>query len=536
MHGSRSINPLVGTALLVTTLALAIALAWPISQLIGGITESGATPDVILLQWLTDPMTQRVLLNTAAVTGLAVVLASLVALPGALLLSRHAAAVSGLLAVIGIVALTMPPLVTAIALDNVDDQLTASLSAPPMLGLAIVYALHYLPWLLFATWLTARRHAGPIDDTTRLLQVGRLTVMRRILLPAALPGWLFGVAMMALRIIEDSVTPQRLGIDDMLAPRLLAAMQDSGTLDSTVATLGLVLIMISMIVVVLTWRGLYRGTDRHPLDAHCRQHPAAPRRVHHWLGLLLLLALVLMPYVVLALHVDTTWVGHLRATGDSLVRAMLLPAMVCGLTLMISAVVLGGLTAYEHPIARFVHLLTWAILIIPTPVLAVLMLTDAGPGITPVTREAGTVLALALAVKLMPLAQVLVADRWRPLRTGLGELARVRRRGARRGGSGRLLSTLTPVLLATWCIGVIATLGDASTRAMLSPTIEPSLLLIASDGRAEAQAPAAAAALLLATMVGIMAAVSVRLLRGRRCRSLHHRRPRRTKQNSVDTQ
>ena len=312
MHAARQTTPLAGLALLLVALPLLGALAWPLAKIAASLTGSGQS-GVAALQALGDPDLQSAFLHSIAVAVAAAATASLFALPLAAFFARRSAAIAPLLALAAIISVAMPPLVTAAALDPAIATATAAIAAEPgtalaqfklLAVLALVSGLHYAPWLLFTTWLALRHSTGPLHDAGRMLRVGPIAVARRGARPAALPGCLVGLAGMMLRMLEAAATPQILGIDELLAPRLLQTLADAPA--AAVAT-ALLMTLCAAVVVLLTWRGLAQP----PVSRAVSDRPSGYQGVSLPAGLAAtaILAATLLPYIEFAQAAD--WVASL---------------------------------------------------------------------------------------------------------------------------------------------------------------------------------------------------------------------------------
>ncbi len=477
------IGSIVAAVLLVTALIL-----WPLSLLFADLLTADTTALAAIHTRLFDPSLQAAFLRTAAIALLACALASALAIPTALILMHGRPWLHAPFTLLGLLALAMPPMLTAAVLRQFD---TAYLQMAPQwltttgglgeaeLRLIIVYALHYLPLLLLT--LTAAHRDTLLDATDAARAVGARgwTTLRRVMLPMALPGYLLGVTLMLLRMLEDAATPLVLGIDGMLAPRVLAGLLERSAGQAGALIDAALLTAVTGIIVLLAWQILQRPM---PVGGVPPRTPAARRTsgATMVIGLTIsamVVALALLPYaglVVLAL--DATTLPHGVQPGaevvDSVVVAAtktLIFALFAGLLTMPASALLGILVATSGWLARWLRGSVTAVLALPSLVLAFAFLhaiRGDGDATLPV-NAAWLVLALVVALKLLPIGQYLIAARWRRLDPDLRTTSQTLGSAATPRFGATAFTALRPLVLLTFILATVGTLTEINAALAL---------------------------------------------------------------------
>ena len=255
-----------GSIIVALLLFLALILL-PMGSLFADLTTADETRLATIRTRLFDASLQAAFLRTAAIALLACALASIVAIPPLLLLRHVQPWLRTLLSLLGLLSLVMPPMLTAGVLRQ---WVQTGLPAAPQwltgvgglggaeLQLIVVYALHYFPLLLLGILVAQRDTPQDVIDAARCVGAGRWRILRRLTLPMALPGYLLGVTLMLLRMLEDAATPLVLGIDGMLAPRVLQGLLQAGPNTPGPLVDAALLTVTTGLVVLLAWQILQR--------------------------------------------------------------------------------------------------------------------------------------------------------------------------------------------------------------------------------------------------------------------------------------
>jgi iron(III) transport system permease protein len=441
-----------GFGLVLLTLFIAL-IGMPLSQLfIDLLPVDGGGLDA-LRQLLLQSSLPQSSLRTLAVALLACGLASVLAVPLAMIAVRANVSLRVLVPLLGLLPLVMPPFVTAAVLLHFADvpQLAGRDFWPdewPMSGrlatLILVYALHFFPVILFSLIVGLERVDRILYESARNLGAGRFTAWRRVALPLALPPFVLGAGLVSLRIVEDVATPLMLDIDDLLAPQFVLRLAAAGPGDPLLTLAALVMLTLSALIVAFAWSALTPLPVRRA-EAACPQplrwrHPTrAALLATPLIGILAILGLAPLlglGWMSLADH----WSGGplpdpvgpfdyqaLLADGLPILRATLAYAVIAGILLLVAGGALGWLSSTPGVLGRFTRAAVNGLFAIPGLVLAFACLQttshiDWAQAAWP--NLAWLALAAVVAVKYLPFAGYLIARQGRMLGRGGQESAR----------------------------------------------------------------------------------------------------------------
>jgi iron(III) transport system permease protein len=173
----RAKYPVVaGFALLVV-----LALGVPVGASIYWMFESGT-------ESLTGVSIVAAGLHTALYSGVAALVATLMALPVALLAIRHRSHMSKLLERSTFLVLAMPGIVIALALSYFSERYAHSFAYQTAPMLILAYAILFFPLALVGVRASVAYAPVQLDEAARSLGLGRWAVMRRVTLPLVGPG------------------------------------------------------------------------------------------------------------------------------------------------------------------------------------------------------------------------------------------------------------------------------------------------------------------------------------------------------------
>lgn len=499
MTSRRTISALVLLAL------IGMLLAYPTGLLLVDLA-----PDT-QPQWrqlVRDPLLQATVFRSLALAIAAIVIGTLLAMPCAWAVSRSSRATRRLLQLAAVLPLAIPPFVVA----HHAAKLLESGSLDPLLAfspgtdhryaiLCVVYAVHFFPILLLAITIGLGRTDRAAIDTARSFAVGGLRRLWHIVLPQLAPAYLFGVAIVMLRIVEDIGAPLLIGVNDLLAPQLLMALRTGGgDMDSLPQTV-LALFALALLITLLAWPALSprpRACALPPAGSSTASIPGAtlPR-----LFVLLLTAAVMMS-PVLALFAE--WLVVQPATAPltpALVAASyqaalphtLIVAAGSGLLLGAVAVLVALLNRARGLAAGLGRIAIVASLAVPGPLLALAyrQLADFTPAWWPATLPIAWVfLGLVVAVKSLPYVQRILL--WWPIPAQDQQLAIARGHGIHPASlSAR---TVFPVffLLLVWVtsLGFAATVWESSAAMVLIETDTMPLAMLTFENLRRSADPA----------------------------------------------
>ncbi len=430
---------LIGLAVL---LPLALVIVDSVPRTVGGLETFRAE--------LVSPPLQQAFVHSIAVALLACVLASVVAVPLAWWAARGPRAMYGMAGLLGIVPLAIPPFLGAALLERFAAAYNQTAWADVLgtlevhgsrLALAVVFALHYFPLILFSLMAGLRRIPRAYAESARNLGAGPLTVWRRITLPLATVPYAAGAALLVLKVIEDVGTPLVLGADQLLAPQLLLQLGDPGAANATLPLTAVTLLLVSLIVTVLAWSALLPplGTAVPPIDRPSRSAGRLPALLST--AAVLILALIalapLLWLVLLALAAPWPTSFHPPAVELFADRTTTAITVTFAATSALLTTLLGlaatVVTLTRTRLANLVRFALAALFAVPGAVLAIgfMHLTEL-PGLLPAGRAdpAWFALVLVVAFKQLPLAvHILMRPLARLGRGGLESARSVRGRG-----------------------------------------------------------------------------------------------------------
>lgn len=309
--------------------------------------------------------------NSFYVSAMAVVLASLFALPLAYITTRFEFRGAALIQTLGFLPLIMPPFVGAVAMlllfgRNGSINLLLDewfdFKIPFMEGLngvILVQAIHYFPFILVNLSASLRNIDRAMEEAAQNLGSSGFRLFRRIVFPLAMPGYLAGASLVFVKVFDDLATPLLLNVKDMLAPQAYLRVTSIGIADPMGYVISVVLIVMSVLAMILSARAM-KGRDYATVQRG--GGGLAKRRMNRFEAtvaygvVVLILFLVLAPHIgLLLLSFATVWsfsplpdgytVAHYsRVFGDSFVyiKNTLIYASIAGLI----DVVLGAAIAY----------------------------------------------------------------------------------------------------------------------------------------------------------------------------------------------
>jgi iron(III) transport system permease protein len=261
--------------------------------------------------------------NSFYVSAMAVVLASIFALPLATITSRFEFRGSALIQTLGFLPLIMPPFVGAIAMQLLfgrngtvnlllDDWF--GFKVPFMEGLngvVFVQAVHYFPFILVNVSAALSNIDRSMEEAAQNLGCSGLRLFRRIVFPLALPGYLAGASLVFVKVFDDLATPLLLNVKDMLAPQAYLRVTSIGITDPMGYVIAVVLIVVSILAM---WASATAMRGRDYATVQRGGGGLTKRTMRPWeaaiayLAIGLILALVLAPHIgLLLLSFATIW-------------------------------------------------------------------------------------------------------------------------------------------------------------------------------------------------------------------------------------
>lgn len=429
----------VGVALLILAFLLAF-LVWPVATVVWvAFTEkgSGAFTLVNFVDFARTDLFIRSFWNSFYVSAMAVVGASILAMPLAYFTSRFAFRGTGLIQILGFLPLIMPPFVGAVALQLffgrngtinllLDDWFGFKLAFMEGLnGVIFVQSIHYFPFILINLSAALRNVDRSMEEAAQNLGAHGFRLFRRIVFPLALPGYVAGASLVFVKVFDDLATPLLLNVKDMLAPQAYLRVTSIGIADPMGYVISVVLIVASvasMWVSSLATRNVDYATTQRGGGG------IAKRKLRPWemalvyAVLTLIILLVLAPHFgLLLLSFATIWsfsplpdgftVAHyVRVFGESsiYIKNTLLYASLAGIIDIVIGTAISYLVLRTKLVgARGLDLLATAALAIPGVVLGIgylrafygIPLWDGTP-----MASLWIVIVIALAIRRLPYA------------------------------------------------------------------------------------------------------------------------------------
>jgi iron(III) transport system permease protein len=195
--------------------------------------------------------------NSVYVAVMAVVVASIIAMPLAYFTSRFNFAGSALIQALGFVPLIMPPFVGAVAMQllfGANGSINLLLDGwfgwtiPFMEGLngvIFVESLHYFPFILINLSAALQNIDRSLEESAQNLGASGLRLFRKIVLPLSMPGYVAGAALVFIKVFDDLGTPLLLNVNDMLAPQAYLRITAVGISDPMGYVISVILVMFS---------------------------------------------------------------------------------------------------------------------------------------------------------------------------------------------------------------------------------------------------------------------------------------------------
>lgn len=309
--------------------------------------------------------------NSFYVSAMAVVLASIFALPLAYITTRFEFRGAVLIQTLGFLPLIMPPFVGAVAMLLLfgrngsinlllDDWFGFKIPFMEGLnGVILVQSIHYFPFILVNLSSSLRNIDRAMEEAAQNLGSSGFRLFRRIVFPLAMPGYLAGASLVFVKVFDDLATPLLLNVKDMLAPQAYLRVTSIGIADPMGYVISVVLIVMSVLAMVLSARAM-KGRDYATVQRGggglAKRRMSRAESVVAYATVVLILLLVLAPHIgLLLLSFATVWsfsplpdgytlAHYSRVFGDSFVyiKNTLVYASIAGLI----DVVLGAAIAY----------------------------------------------------------------------------------------------------------------------------------------------------------------------------------------------
>ena len=305
---------------------LALFLVWPSATVIYvAFTEKGggAFTLVNFVDFFRTDLFLRSFWNSFYVSAMAVVGASILALPLAYITSRFAFRGTVLIQTLGFLPLIMPPFVGAVAMQLffgrngsvnllLNDAFGFKIAFMEGLnGVIFVQSIHYFPFILINLSAALRNIDASMEEAAQNLGSSGFRLFRRIVFPLAMPGYIAGASLVFVKVFDDLATPLLLNVKDMLAPQAYLRVTSIGIDDPMGYVISVVLIVASvaaMALSALATRGIDYSTVQRGGGGLARRVLRPYESILAYLAVTLILLLVLAPHAgLLLLSFSTVW-------------------------------------------------------------------------------------------------------------------------------------------------------------------------------------------------------------------------------------
>ncbi len=441
--------------------------------------------------------------NSVFVASMAVVIASLIAVPLATILARYKFRGAALIHTLGIVPLVMPPFVGAVAMQLIYGRNGAlnlllndwfGFRIPFMEGLngvIFVEALHYFPFILLNLSASLANIDSAMEESAQNLGAHGFILFSRIVFPLALPGYIAGAALVFVKVFDDLATPLLLNVNAMLAPQAYLKITSVGLADPMGYVISVIMITCSVAAIWLSSLFL-RGRDFSTLQrgggSLSRRDLGPGARIAASAFVLFVVLLALSPHIgIFLLSIATVWSYAVLPDGYTLAHyATVLneagplignTVLYCGLAGLID-VVLGALVAYlvlrtKLPGRHLVEQAAMAAVAVPGLVIGIGLLRTYYDVHLPWNGESFAtfwgMLVIAYAVRRLPYALIAAKAALHQLHISLEEAAETL-------GAGKF-KTLRRIVVPLMAGGLFA--GFMTSFATAAVELSATLLLVA---------------------------------------------------------
>jgi iron(III) transport system permease protein len=445
--------------------------------------------------------------NSIYVAVMTVLLASLIAVPFAAILSRYRFRGAALIHTLGVVPLVMPPFVGAVAMQLIWGRNGAinlllidwfGFRLPFMEGLngvIFVEALHYFPFILLNLSASLANIDSAMEESAQNLGAHGFALFSRIVFPLALPGYVAGAALVFVKVFDDLATPLLLNVTNMLAPQAYLKITSVGIADPMGYVIAVIMILCSvgaMALAGLTLRGRDFATQQRGGGGLARRPLGRLGTVVAAGFVVLTLAIVLSPHIgIFLLSIATVWsfavlpdaytLAHYAAVTREAGPLIANTVLYCGLAGLID-VILGATLAYivlrtRLPGRRLVEQVAMSAVAIPGLVLGIGLLRTYYDVTLPNGESLATfwlMLVIAYAVRRLPYALSAAGAALQQLHVSLEE-------AAENLGAGKA-ATLTRIVVPLMTGGLLA--GFVTSFATAAVELSATLILVARSADA----------------------------------------------------
>lgn len=555
MVGQRPIGAIsIGIAITVFLLAFLIV---PVAKVIFVAFQDPGTGAFTLLNFFdffNSSLFRESFLNSVYVSGMSVVMASIVAIPLAYFTTRFNFGGAMLIQTLGIVPLIMPPFVGAVAMQllfgangsvNLLLDEWFGINIPFMEGLngvIFVQSIHYFPFILINLSASLINIDRSMEEAAQNLGSYGTRLFRRIVFPLAMPGYVAGASLVFIKVFDDLGTPLLLNVNNMLAPQAYLRISSIGISDPMGYVISVILVLfsvLSMYVSFLALKGRDYATVQKGGGGLMKRDMRSWEKVGAYAVILFILALVLSPHIGLGLlSFGTIWsfsvlpdaytfdhyIEVFSTASEYITNTLLYAGLAAG-----ADVILGTAIAYivlRTGIAgrRWLDLVAMGAIAVPGVVLGIgyLRMFHAFevPGLDKPLASWWVIIVIALTIRRLPYAL-------RACFAALQQVSVALEEAAESLGAGKL-RTIRRVVVPLMTGGILA--GFVTSFATAAVELSATIMLVGAEvdsplaygiyvfmQSAAGRGPGAALGIIAVLIVGIGTYVSHRIIeRGRR--------------------
>ena len=261
--------------------------------------------------------------NSLYVASMAVVLATIMAVPLAYFTTRFNFGGSVLIQTLGVIPLIMPPFVGAVAMQMLfgsngsvnlllDDWFGFTIPFMEGLnGVILVESIHYFPFILTNLSASLANIDRSLEESAQNLGCSGMRLFRRIVFPLAMPGYIAGASLVFLKVFDDLGTPLLLNVNNMLAPQAYLRITSIGITDPMGYVISVILVLFSIFslwVSFLAFRGKDYSSVQKGGGGLLKRDLRLWEKAGAYAVIFVILSLVLAPHLgLLLLSFGTVW-------------------------------------------------------------------------------------------------------------------------------------------------------------------------------------------------------------------------------------
>ncbi|MEK6709482.1 MAG: ABC transporter permease subunit, partial [Nitrospinota bacterium] len=261
--------------------------------------------------------------NSLYVATMSMLLATLISVPLAYFTTRLELRGAVLIQSLGVIPLIIPPFVGAVAMQLVFGRSGSinllldrwfGFTVPFMEGLngvIFVETLHYFPFLLMNLSASLANIDSSMEESAQNLGASGLRLLRRIVLPLAMPGYVAGALLVFCKVFDELGTPLLLNVTQMLGPQAYLRITTIGVQDPMGYVLSVIMVAFSLLAMGLAGlalRGKEFATVQKGAGGLSKRALKPWEKAGCYAAAGLLLALVLSPHLgILLLSLGRVW-------------------------------------------------------------------------------------------------------------------------------------------------------------------------------------------------------------------------------------